>query len=130
MPVKATWHDHNRTILHMQFSGDWNWEEYYPVLSDAQTMVTQISHNYFVVMDFTHSARRLPPNLLTHFRKAAENAPDHRKGVVIVTKQLMLVRVLVNTISRVLSFNYAIKMVTTFDEAESIVTEELEKLPT
>jgi hypothetical protein len=128
MPVESGWSNDTKTIMHIRFLGEWNWDEFYPAQKEAHDLVMQIEHNYFVALDFTDNPQRLPPSIISHFRKAAENAPAHRKGVVIVSNRLFLVRALVNTGTRVLKMNYRLSMAATFEEAEAIVAKELEKI--
>jgi len=124
MSVNSSWTDDTKTLLYLQFSGQWNWDEYHAARDSANHLVNEINHPYFTVLDFTQ-AEGLPANMLSKFRKESQNAPAHRQGVIVISKQAHLAKTFINMILKLTKLGCDIRFATTFEEAKQFIDENL-----
>lgn len=129
MPITIDWFNGKKHTIHMKFIKPWTWNEYYPAYDKGHAMIESVENRVNIVMDFTESGGMLPPNALTHFKKAAEKAHPRRGAVVIVSKRMMLVKTLVTVIQKVITMKNAILFANDTSEAESIISHIVEDKP-
>ena len=125
MSVNSSWSDDAKTLLHLQFSGQWNWDEYHSARNIANQLAEEINHPFFAVLDFTE-AMGLPANMLSKFGKESQNPPPHRQGLVVVSKRGQLAKIFINMTIKLANLDYPIRLVTTFEEARQFINDELE----
>lgn len=120
MPIQSCWLGEDKLIYHADINGNWTWEE---AFADQEQMLrADVTNLFFLVLDFTHSHRRLPPNAVTNFRALGNKIHDKMYGTIIVSPRFKL---LVNAMSPLFQLKdkakRAIYAVGSFEEAQAIV---------
>jgi hypothetical protein len=67
MPVTNVWDNNEKTIIRMEVSGRWTWDEMYQASSAGYGMLDSVSHTVYPIIDFSQSLG-MPPNAITHAR--------------------------------------------------------------
>src|SRR5689334_8333352 len=67
MPVINTWDNDEKTIIRMEVSGRWTWDEMYQASESGFAMLDSVAHTVYPILDFSQSLG-MPPNAITHAR--------------------------------------------------------------
>src|SRR5690348_4176726 len=67
MPVQLDWENDAQTVVHMEFIGQWTWEEAYNGSRIGFEMLESVDHRVNVIIDMRRSTG-LPVLALTHAR--------------------------------------------------------------
>ena len=100
MPITIDWLNEKKNASHIKFIKPWTWDEFYGISTKGREMTESVEHRVHIVMDFSENAGMLPPSALTHFKKAAERGHQRRGAIVFVSRHMLLVKSLVNSMTR------------------------------
>ncbi|MEO8609040.1 MAG: hypothetical protein ABI690_14215 [Chloroflexota bacterium] len=67
MPVTNIWDNDEKTIICMEVSGRWTWDEMYQASEMGYTMLESVNHMVYPIIDFS-SSLGMPNNAITHAR--------------------------------------------------------------
>ena len=67
MPVINVWDNDAKTIIRMEVSGRWTWDEMYAASTAGYAMLDSVNHVVYPIIDFSASLG-MPPNAITHAR--------------------------------------------------------------
>jgi hypothetical protein len=82
--VDVRWQNEEQTIIYYRFKPGWSWEDIHEAFEVFYEMVTPVTHQVNVVMDFT-GASMIPQGALSRIRWAFNNPkPDHIGLTVVV----------------------------------------------
>lgn len=130
MPITIQWHNDEKTVMAMVFTGDWNWTEFYEAAKDGRELADTSDKPYYIVMDFSDRSGYLPPSAMTHFRNAAKDAHPNRKGVVITSKTTYLAVMVLRVVNATGIIKYDLVIEGDHDKAYQIAIERAAKLQT
>src|SRR6185369_4744326 len=67
MPVTNIWDNDEKTIIRMEVSGRWTWDEMYAASTAGYAMLDSVNHVVYPIIDFSGSLG-MPNNAITHAR--------------------------------------------------------------
>ena len=88
MPVTYSWYNDNQTVLLVEFKQKWAWDDMYRV-RDAVLAESTGDNRVDVIADFSKT-RHVPPNAMTHGRKALEKMHPNQGIQIFVGVPTML----------------------------------------
>lgn len=65
MPVTVEWDNDDKTVVRMEMTGRWSWEEAFAGSERGYNLLESVPYEVGVIIDFSRSAG-LPPNAITH----------------------------------------------------------------
>lgn len=82
MPITVAWHNPEKTIIGMTFTGSWTWDDLYRASDETRLLYDTIQHEAHLIMDMQH-APSLPSNALAHVRLLDREHPNQGKVVAV-----------------------------------------------
>ena len=119
MPVTYTWYDTEETIIHWQFIGHWQRDEFLSQWPEATAAGDAKPYAIGVILDFTRNITH-PPHALALFRSGEKNLPKNVSVLIIAGNRA--VRTLVNIYLRINpNPRFSVWAVATLEEAHSLL---------
>ncbi len=92
--ILLDWDNPQRTIIRYTFEDPWTWEDYYATNIKRDQMFSSTDQVIDIILDF-RLGKHIPPQAVTHFRKAASwDSPQ--RGVVVVIGVNVILQALAN----------------------------------
>jgi hypothetical protein len=83
MPINVHWHENNRTILHIDFQGEWTWAEMYDI-RDLVRFMAESQTEYIHIISDMRDCKIPVGNSATHLRNFVLNLPENaREGLFV-----------------------------------------------
>ncbi|MEO0563447.1 MAG: hypothetical protein AAF125_15160 [Chloroflexota bacterium] len=121
MSVRVEWLDTQQDILHFIFEGKWNWDEFYQTRDVSRTMIREVTHSVYVVLDFSDANVQLPKNLISNFRRLAENRLSNTEQFYIISRRSTLAKTLINVVGRISQGKIPVVFVESMDNVKQLV---------
>ena len=104
-----------------ELSGNWTWDEFYPIHRMAVKMEESVPHRVDVIVDLRHGLR-MPADSLNQVRQMVSNQPENIRLIILVSTNVF-VMALYRMGTRIDSrLSYHFRMVCTLDEAYRMIT--------
>jgi hypothetical protein len=103
MSVTYRWDNAQKSIVHYQFTDNWTWDEFYPVLDQVNIEMQTLNHAVSVILDMSQS-KAIPANTVSQFSKIARlgrERPGLRAVVTANTFVVSLYRIFIKVNHRV-----------------------------
>jgi hypothetical protein len=84
MGITVSWLNEEKTRFSVDFSGNWTWDELYPVLDDIYDMLESIPHKADAIFDFTHSTGLPTKGALLHLKNSNRRVHPNQARVLLV----------------------------------------------
>ena len=84
MPIHLSWEDHDKTLLLVESSGQWTWEEYHDALSRMAEMIQNENHRVDIITVSRADSIRPSGSALPHYQSALRILPSNTGLHVIV----------------------------------------------
>jgi hypothetical protein len=120
MPVSFRWFDSDKTILILDISGRWTWDELFQAYDQNLADIQQTRHTVYVLMlraqdEFKHY---VPPNAIVHSISMIRRLPSNIGMGIIVDSDSRILRAIHDAIARLYQpYGHKVAMVATMDEA-------------
>ena len=69
MAIEVIWGNAEQTTIHVVFTGEWNWYEFYACSGEISRMMEQTPQQVDVILDMQHS-KPMPLDIRPHLRRA------------------------------------------------------------
>jgi hypothetical protein len=90
MSVSVEWGNEAQTVLYHHYEGAWNWDEFYIILEQAQTMMDSVDHDIDIIIDMRDS-HLIPKGTLSHWRCLGDlQRPNTGMTMLVGTNTLVL----------------------------------------
>src|SRR5262245_53175291 len=124
MPVQATWDNSEKTVILLNFEGNWTWEETYEAVEQRNRLVETVANDVDLIVNFGEAGLRVPPNAITHTRKIMSYPNDQIGRVAIVGFKSIHITLwnVVRKIYSTLGKNDQFILVASLDEAREVLT--------
>ncbi len=126
--VNVSWDDADRTILRVDFFGDWTWDEMRVAVAKVTRMCEEVGYDVNVIGDLTY-AGRLPSPFLSQLRRVIENHPSGIDLTVVAGMSDVVQifwKILMQTYGRLVSDNRFL-VVKTVPNARALIAERIDK---
>lgn len=100
MPVQVDWLDNQQDIVILRFTGTWTWDEFFPARQQARELIQTVDHTVHIILDWTASDGRLPGNLISNLRRAAQQRLPNTGRFYILSSRYILAKTLINMTAR------------------------------
>ena len=124
MPVNIVWDNSDKTIIRMEYTGSWTWEELYAATAQSHVMLNEVEHK----VDFVHywvPGAHVPSNALVHSKNLIEKR--HPKvnivAIVGVNPLLKATWVAFSKVYATLTKRYTFILASSLDEARVMLAE-------
>jgi hypothetical protein len=125
MGVHVRWYDRDKTILHIQYEGQWTLDDFHAMLQESNEMTRQ-SRPFVAIGDFSLSSM-IPNGLLSTGRRIEQSTPSHRLMLVLIQPN-MLMNLLIRSVSRIYPRMFDnMHIASTFEEAVQMARARLMK---
>jgi hypothetical protein len=126
MSIQVNWDTPERNTVRYEFSAHWTWEEFFAAVAQSKYLIdTEGGDHVAVIMDASVPHIQVPPNLITHTKKALGNKHPKTCAIIVVMNNAFL-RVMVNTVVTLSSGNgRVVFMVDTLEKAREIARDQL-----
>jgi hypothetical protein len=84
MPVRVSWDDEKQSVVRMEFTGKWSWDEMYKATEESVKLRKSKSYQCALIMDMM-DGMHIPSGALTHMRNAMSMSSEDREVTVVVT---------------------------------------------
>ncbi len=84
MPVQATWDNPEKTIILLNFEGNWTWEETYQAVAERNQLINAVENKVDIIVNFGGAGFKVPPNALTHTRNIISQSHNRIVRNVVV----------------------------------------------
>ena len=123
MPIKVTWDNEQKTILHVHVNGAWTWQEMETAIEQVFSLLDSVEHKVDTVFDAT-GAGPIPPNAFAYLRRMNRATHPNQDNVAVVG-MTPLARTLMNTFSKLygLAKGSDTRFMATLDEARTYLSE-------
>lgn len=92
MTIVPRWENNEKTIIYVQFSGDWSWEEFTPVRKTILEMIEAVPHIVDYIADF-QDIDDIPTGALPIGRSIHKSC-SRNEGVVLIVGLSPMLRML------------------------------------
>ncbi len=115
MPIDIRWYNDEKTLLYMQYQGQWTLDEFHQMLDTSQEL-TYTSPPFVAIGDFTDSSM-LPSGMLSTGRRVEQTTVPHRLMLIMIQPNNLLL-MLMKVVSKIYpkAFDNAV-IVGTLEEA-------------
>lgn len=120
MPVSFRWFDDENTIIAIDISGRWTWDELFRAYEQSLPDIEQSGHTVHVLMLRAQDEYRnyVPPNAFVHSISMIRRMPPNIGMGIIVDSESRVLRAIHDTIARMYQpYGRKVGMVATLDEA-------------
>jgi hypothetical protein len=77
MSITVTWDNAEKTIITIDFEGDWDWEAYDAGIDELHTKIRDVAHTVDI-LSYMPPGKTLPPGApLNHLRRAFQQQPTN-----------------------------------------------------
>jgi hypothetical protein len=83
MGVEVRWDDDEQTLLRIDVTGRWKWDDVYKALEGIKPLIMSVSHTVNLI-SVMHQSSHLPGNPLFHLNNFVRNAPPNLGMMIIV----------------------------------------------
>ena len=84
MGIHTAWQDDSQSTIYMQFEPEWNWEDLYAALEQADTLLVSVPHRVDLIIDL-RDGLRIPGDFKTIARDLLANPePRPNEGTKVV----------------------------------------------
>jgi hypothetical protein len=90
MTVTNSWDNDDKTIIRMEVSGRWTWDEMYKASEEGYAMLESVNHTVYPIIDFSKS-QGMPKNAITHARNMMGKQHPHTGMTVFVGANTLFV---------------------------------------
>lgn len=128
MPVTNIWDNDEKTIIRMDVSGRWTWDEMYAASTVGYSMLESVPHVVYPILDFSQS-HGMPNNAITHARNMMGKQHPRTGMTVFVGANTLFVNLwrifirLYSLLSREQDFTFA----NSLDEARQILMDKMKR---
>jgi hypothetical protein len=126
--IKAEWFDETRTIIYVEYIGQWTWQEWKPIQAQLIKMMSSVDYKVDYIINMTNSSYP-PPGVLYRWNEFMIISPGNL-GVVVFVGMRSVLKALVNTFCYVFpeaAKNYPFEFARTVAEADAILTRHREE---
>lgn len=99
MTVHVEWDNDSRTIIRIDITGDWTWNELQGVVRQVTAMRAQVNQDVNVIADLSR-AGRLPSPFLTQLRRFIDTRPEG-VNLTVLTGMNDVIQIFWNILMRV-----------------------------
>lgn len=85
MPIHLSWDDTNKTLLLVESSGKWTWEDYHGALSHMAEMIRSENHRVDIITFSRADSVRPSGSALPHYQSALRVLPSNTGLHVIIS---------------------------------------------
>ena len=132
MPIHLSWDDADQTLLLVESSGRWTWEEYHDALSSIAEMIRSANHRVDLITVSRADSVRPSGSAMPHYQSALRMLPENT-GLHVIINTSTIARSIVSIFLR-LNRNRTSGMVVlagSLEEARSLIQKDRAKrLPT
>lgn len=124
MTIHARWFNEEQTIVVLDISGRWTWEELYAAYEQAMTMISSQEGRVHAIINRAQDEFRsyAPPNAIVHSVSLIRKLPQNFGMGVIVDSDSRGLRALYDAIARIYPpFGRKLAMVATLEEAVAYI---------
>ncbi len=82
MPITSNWYNEEKSILYVQYEGNWSLEDHYKAIDTNSSMIGSVSHPVVAICDFSKSGP-IPPQFLTSGRHSEHITPENASQVIL-----------------------------------------------
>ncbi len=126
MPISMNWSDQNESVAYSQFVGHWNMKQFHNAWDRAQEMlVSRRGLRVDFVLDISQSIL-IPPDFVRQFRQLA-HVRSANVGVLVFIGADEHLRLLVETLLRVVNCQLDVFYVDNMDEAQALILRERQR---
>ena len=121
MSIAVSWVDAKKTIIVSSFNGEWTLEDSHNMIDEMYKLMTSVSHNVHVILDFTNSLSS-PAKMLSsgsHIEK--RSSPN--TGLSVIVKANGFIKAISQLIMKLFVRDGKLHFVDTVDEAYQIITQ-------
>jgi len=83
MPIVSRWENNDKTIIYVQFTNNWSWDEFAPVRKTILDMIDSVSHVVDYIVDF-QAANDIPNGALAVGRSIHKSCSRNEGFAVLV----------------------------------------------
>lgn len=83
MGINSSWDNDEKTIILMEFEGQWTWTDVQNVGTRHNQMIDEVTHPVDFIVDFSKS-QHVPPGFLQHTRRVLSGAHPRSRAVILV----------------------------------------------
>jgi hypothetical protein len=83
MAVQVYWYDYEETTLFYYADPQWQWTDYYQLMTQIRALVVPKEYRVRLIADFS-ACPSLPKDALLHFRYLSDQLPDNLRLVVMI----------------------------------------------
>lgn len=83
MPISVSWDDEEKTVILLDFSGQWTWTDYDGARVATNATLDTVAHPVAMIVDF-HQSQYVPHDILMHARHALDSAHPNLDTFVLV----------------------------------------------
>ena len=77
MTIMVSWDNEEKTAIRLDFSGQWNWEEYDDAIDTAYFMIAEIGHKVDIITNLARDSAVPGDESLRHFQRALRQMPTN-----------------------------------------------------
>jgi hypothetical protein len=75
MSINITWDNPEKTIIYINFEGDWDWAAYDAAINELHSKIREVNHTVDI-LSYMPPGKTLPPGApLNHLRRAFQQQP-------------------------------------------------------
>jgi hypothetical protein len=106
MTITSTWYDEEKTIVLLEYRGEWTWEEYYNATEVAHLMMQTVPHRVDMITHRTDKlALRTPGAAITHWQRAIKAAPKNM-GIIVAVPDNMFISTYASLMQKILGVGF------------------------
>ncbi len=99
MPIQVIWEPTEQPILRYIFTGQWTWEDYFPIVAKGREMM-KVHAGYVGILNDWLDTGYVPPDFLAKAMDVIDTRPENT-GLVIFLNQTLYFQTLYNTFARI-----------------------------
>lgn len=124
MAVKIVWDNDDKTVIRMEYTGRWKWEELYAATTQSHEMMDTVQHKVDFVHEWVRGAH-VPANALVHSKNLIEKRHPN-VGIVVLVWSNPLLKATWTAFSKVYSTlvkQYTFIFASSIEEARAMLQE-------
>lgn len=122
MPIINSWDNDDRTIIRMEISGTWTWDELSQAVDETTVMVDSVKHIVYGIVDLSQS-QHIPGNFIPNVRSLMKKRHPRSGMEVIVGASALLIGLwrVFERVYTIIVRKQDFTFVSTLDEAHTIL---------
>ena len=122
MPWNVSWVDEQETIVKLQPTEPWDWEELEEAIVQYHDLVQNKDHNVDVIYALYRNIKLPNANLIPRVRQYLSNSPSNR-GMIVFVDAPRFVETMVGITTKVVGESDKIRSANSVEEAVSIIND-------